>query len=82
VSVVVCPLKALISEQVSALLRLKIPSTFINSDLDRDEKQLRYKLFRLRDPRGSVHDSPTGFAGRAKTRKTLEESSRRVIIGS
>ena len=44
VSVVVCPLKALMGEQVSALLRLKIPSTFINSDLDRDEKQLRYKL--------------------------------------
>jgi ATP-dependent DNA helicase RecQ len=44
VSVVVCPLKALMGEQVSALLRLKIPSTFINSDLDSDEKQLRYKL--------------------------------------
>ena len=35
VSVVVCPLKALMGEQVSALLRLKIPSTFINSDLAR-----------------------------------------------
>src|SRR6476646_2510698 len=44
VSVVVRPLKALMGEQVSALLRLKIPSTFINSDLGRDEKQLRYKL--------------------------------------
>jgi ATP-dependent DNA helicase RecQ len=44
VSVVVCPLKALMGDQVSALLRLKIPSTFINSDLDRDEKRLRYKL--------------------------------------
>ena len=43
-SVVVCPLKALMSEQVSALLRLKIPSTFNNSDLDGDEKRLRYKL--------------------------------------
>ena len=31
-------------EQVSALLRLKIPSTFINSDLDGDEKRLRYRL--------------------------------------
>jgi ATP-dependent DNA helicase RecQ len=44
VSVVVCPLKALMGEQVSALLRRKIPSTFINSDLGRDERQLRYKL--------------------------------------
>src|SRR5262245_10885012 len=44
VSVVVSPLKALMGEQVSALLRRKIPSTFINSDLDIVEKQLRYQL--------------------------------------
>ena len=35
VSVVVSPLKALMGEQVSGLLRLKIPSTFVNSDLGR-----------------------------------------------
>jgi ATP-dependent DNA helicase RecQ len=34
VSVVVSPLKVLMSEQVSALFRHKIPSTFINGDLD------------------------------------------------
>ena len=44
VSVVVSPLKALMGEQVSALLRFKVPSTFINSDLDSDEKRLRYEL--------------------------------------
>ena len=44
VSVVVSPLKALMGEQVSALLRFKVPSTFINSDLDVDEKRLRYEL--------------------------------------
>jgi ATP-dependent DNA helicase RecQ len=44
VTVVVSPLKALMSEQVSALLRFKIPSTFINSDLGGDEKRLRYRL--------------------------------------
>lgn len=44
VSVVVSPLKALMSEQVSSLLRLKIPSNFINSDIDADEKRLRYHL--------------------------------------
>jgi ATP-dependent DNA helicase RecQ len=44
VSVVVSPLKALMSEQVSALFRRKIPSTFINSDLDSVEKQVRYQL--------------------------------------
>ena len=46
VSIVVSPLKALMAEQVSSLLRLKIPATFINSDLDRDEKGLRYSLLR------------------------------------
>ena len=44
VSVVVSPLKALMGEQVSALLRRKIPSSFINSDIDTDEKRLRYRL--------------------------------------
>ena len=43
-SVVVSPLKALMGEQVSALLRRKIPSTFINSDLDSVEKRVRYQL--------------------------------------
>jgi ATP-dependent DNA helicase RecQ len=43
VSVVVSPLKALMSEQVSALLRHKIPSNFINSDLDSVEKRIRYE---------------------------------------
>jgi ATP-dependent DNA helicase RecQ len=44
VSVVVSPLKALMGEQVSALLRRKIPSTFINSDLNSAEEQVRYRL--------------------------------------
>ena len=43
VSVVVSPLKVLMSEQVSALFRHKIPSTFINGDLDSAEKQIRYQ---------------------------------------
>jgi ATP-dependent DNA helicase RecQ len=37
VSVVVSPLKALMGEQVSALIRQKIPSTFIKSKLDNVE---------------------------------------------
>ena len=43
VSVVVAPLKVLMGEQVSALFRHKIPSTFINSDLDSVEKRIRYQ---------------------------------------
>jgi RecQ family ATP-dependent DNA helicase len=44
ISVVVSPLKALMVDQVSALFRRKIPSTFINSDLDQREKEIRYRL--------------------------------------
>jgi ATP-dependent DNA helicase RecQ len=44
VSVVISPLKALMGEQVSSLMRRKIPSSFINSDIGSDEKRLRYRL--------------------------------------
>jgi ATP-dependent DNA helicase RecQ len=44
VTVVVSPLKALMGEQVSSLLRRKIPSSYINSDIGSDEKRLRYRL--------------------------------------
>ncbi|MGY4227809.1 ATP-dependent DNA helicase RecQ [Bradyrhizobium sp. USDA 4503] len=43
ISVVVSPLKALMGEQVSSLMRRKIPASFINSDIDIDEKRLRYR---------------------------------------
>lgn len=43
-TLVISPLKALMRDQVSGLQRLKIPSTFINSDLGPDEKQARYDL--------------------------------------
>ena len=44
VSVVISPLKALMGDQVSHLLRRKIPATFINSDLSNEEKETRYDL--------------------------------------
>ena len=43
VSVVVSPLKALMTDQVSGLLRKKIPATFINSDLNVEERKTRFK---------------------------------------
>jgi ATP-dependent DNA helicase RecQ len=43
-SIVVAPLKALMADQVSGLQRRKIPATFINSDLDSEEKEARYQL--------------------------------------
>ncbi|MDX8540086.1 RecQ family ATP-dependent DNA helicase [Mesorhizobium abyssinicae] len=44
VALVVSPLKALMAEQVSDLLAKKIPATFINSDLSREEKATRFSL--------------------------------------
>ncbi|TPK57247.1 ATP-dependent DNA helicase RecQ, partial [Mesorhizobium sp. B2-4-19] len=45
-TMVVSPLKTLMSEQVSDLLAKKVPATFINSDLSVDEKQTRFSLLR------------------------------------
>jgi ATP-dependent DNA helicase RecQ len=44
VAYVLSPLKVLMSEQVSSLQRKKLPGTFINGDLSREEKELRYEL--------------------------------------
>ncbi|MER8764745.1 HNH endonuclease [Mesorhizobium sp. M0012] len=44
VSIVVSPLKTLMSEQVSDLLKKKVPATFINSDLSLEEKETRFSL--------------------------------------
>jgi RecQ family ATP-dependent DNA helicase len=41
---VLSPLKALMVDQVAGLQRRKLPSTFINSDISRDEKEQRYEL--------------------------------------
>ena len=41
---VLTPLKALMQDQVSGLQRLKIPASFINSDLGKAEKVARYEL--------------------------------------
>lgn len=41
---VISPLKTLMSDQISALQRKKLPGTFINGDLDREEKSARYEL--------------------------------------
>lgn len=43
---VISPLKALMADQISALQRRKLPGTFINSDLSRDEKAHRYALLK------------------------------------
>ena len=41
---VISPLKALMSDQISELQRKKLPGTFINGDLNQEEKSARYEL--------------------------------------
>jgi len=41
---VLSPLKALMVDQVAGLQRLKLPATFINADVSREEKERRYEL--------------------------------------
>src|SRR5438309_6205503 len=43
---VISPLRALMSQQIVDLQKKKIPGTFINGDLDPQEKKIRYKLLR------------------------------------
>lgn len=43
-SIVISPLKALMSDQVGGLLNREFPATFINSDLPKSEKDLRLEL--------------------------------------
>lgn len=42
ITIIVSPLKTLMSDQVSGLLRKKIPATFINSSLSSEEKEIRF----------------------------------------
>lgn len=42
--VVISPLRALMSQQVSSLQEKQVPGTFINSDIGPVEKKIRYKL--------------------------------------
>ena len=46
VAFVISPLKALMSDQVSALQRKKLPGTYVNGDLNQDEKATRYDLLK------------------------------------
>jgi ATP-dependent DNA helicase RecQ len=65
VSLVVSPLKTLMTDQVSALLRKKIPATFINSDLSKEEKETRYSML-ARSAFKLLYVAPERFFVRSK----------------
>ena len=80
VSMVVCPRKTLMSEQVSDLLMKKIPATFINSDLNVEEKETRFSLlsdqaFKL------LYVAPERFFVRSETERThLKQSKPSFLV--
>lgn len=79
VSVVVSPLKALMGEQVSSLLRRKIPSSFINGDIDTDEKRFRYRLL-ASDHLKLLYVAPERFFVRNTTEQRLLRSVRPAFL--
>jgi ATP-dependent DNA helicase RecQ len=46
-SIVICPLKRLMADQVAGLWKRGVPVTYINGDLSRGERRLRLEFFRL-----------------------------------
>ena len=68
VSMVVSPLKTLMSEQVSDLLMKKIPATFINSDLNVEEKNTRFSLL-SRQAFKLLYVAPERFFVRSETER-------------
>lgn len=78
-SVVVSPLKALMGEQVSSLLRRKIPSSFINSDLDAEEKKLRYR-FLAKNQLKMLYAAPERFFVRSERERHLLSSIRPAFL--
>lgn len=69
VALVVSPLKALMAEQVSDLLAKKIPATFINSDLSREEKATRFSLLSQKAIK-LLYVAPERFFVRSDTERT------------
>lgn len=80
VSLVVSPLKTLMTDQVSALLRKKIPATFINSDLSKEEKETRYSML-ARAAFKLLYVAPERFFVRSKEeRDCLSQSAPSFLV--
>ena len=77
--VVISPLKALMSDQVSGLMRRHIPATFINSDLSQKEKRLRGDMVR-RSAYRFLYLAPERFFLAAKAERQLLDELRPAYL--
>lgn len=62
---VLSPLKTLMVDQTSSLHERKLPATFINSDISREEKRQRYALLE-QDALALIYMAPERFGDRVK----------------
>lgn len=77
---VVSPLKTLMSDQVSGLLRKKIPATFVNSALSSEEKEIRYSMVGANAVK-FLYLAPERFFVRSQDeRKALTESRPEYLV--
>jgi ATP-dependent DNA helicase RecQ len=75
-SVVLSPLKALMVDQVAGLQRRKLPATYINSDISRDEKEQRYELLEA-GALSLLYVAPERFGDRVRPEESTRLSSLR-----
>ncbi|MBK5571391.1 RecQ family ATP-dependent DNA helicase [Ensifer sp. SSB1] len=80
VTIVVSPLKTLMSDQVSGLLRRKIPATFINSALSMEEKTIRYSLVEANALKFLYVAPERFFVRRKNEREALAESRPAFLV--
>jgi ATP-dependent DNA helicase RecQ len=78
-TLVISPLKTLMSEQVSGLLINKIPATFINSDLSFEEKRTRFALL-SRSAIKLLYVAPERFFVRNETERTQLKQTKPAFI--
>lgn len=77
---VVSPLKTLMSDQVSGLLRKKIPATFVNSALSSEEKEIRYSMIGVNAVK-FLYLAPERFFVRSQDeRKALSECRPEYLV--
>lgn len=77
---VVSPLKTLMADQVSGLLRRKIPATFVNSALSVEEKEIRYNMVGVNAVK-FLYLAPERFFVKSKEeRKALAESDPEFLV--
>lgn len=77
---VVSPLKTLMADQVSGLLRKKIPATFVNSGLSAEEKEIRLSMVGVNAVR-FLYLAPERFFVKSRDeRKALAESKPEYLV--